>query len=87
MDLRQLKQFVAVAETSSFSRAAERLFMAQPPLSVAIRKLEEELGTPLFERTARGVRLTAPGEAALQAARKCLQNAEEVSAAARASRR
>lgn len=85
MDLRQLKQFVAVAETSSFSRAAERLFMAQPPLSVAIRKLEEELGTPLFERTARGVRLTAPGAAALQAARKCLQNAEEVSTAARAS--
>ena len=85
MDLRQLKQFLAVAETSSFSRAAERLHMAQPPLSVAIRKLEEELQVPLFERTARGVRLTAPGEAALQVARRCLLNAEAVATAAQAT--
>ena len=44
MELRQLQQFVAVAESASFSRAAEQLHMAQPPLSVAVRKLERELG-------------------------------------------
>ena len=65
MELRQLQQFVAVAETLNFRRAAERLHMAQPPLSVAIRKLEEEVGAPLFERQARGVALTAAGTAAL----------------------
>jgi DNA-binding transcriptional LysR family regulator len=85
MDLRQLKQFVAVAETRSFSRAAERLCMAQPPLSVAIRKLEEEIGFPLFERGSRGVQLTPAGTAALEAARKCLRDAEEVLSAARAA--
>ncbi|HUG21094.1 LysR family transcriptional regulator [Piscinibacter sp.] len=85
MDLRQLKQFVAVAETRSFSRAAERLCMAQPPLSVAIRKLEEEIGFPLFERGSRGVQLTPAGDAALEAARKCLRDAEEVLSAARAA--
>jgi len=84
MDLRQLRQFVAVAEARSFRRAAERLFMAQPPLSVAVRKLEEEIGVALFERGARGVRLTAPGAAALEAARKCLRDSEEVASAARA---
>ncbi|MFC5521823.1 LysR family transcriptional regulator [Polaromonas jejuensis] len=85
MDLRQLHQFVTVAEAQSFRRAAERLFMAQPPLSVAIRKLEEEIGTPLFERSARGVRLTAAGESALVAARKCLAGAQDVATAARAA--
>lgn len=85
MDLRQLRQFVAVAEAQSFRRAAEHLFMAQPPLSVAMRKLEEEIGTPLFERSARGVRLTAAGENALVAARKCLADAQDVASAARAA--
>lgn len=78
MDLRQLAQFVAVAETLSFRRAAERLFMAQPPLSVAVRKLEESIGAPLLIRSNRGVRLTPAGEAALVAARRCLRDAEEV---------
>lgn len=84
MDLRQLRQFVAVAEARSFRRAAERLYMAQPPLSVAIRKLEEEIGATLFERGSRGVRLTAAGQAAYDAALKCLRDAEEVASAARA---
>jgi DNA-binding transcriptional LysR family regulator len=84
MDLRQLRQFVAVAEAGSFRRAAERLFMAQPPLSVAIRKLEEEIGVPLLERGSRGVRVTAAGQAAYDAALKCLRDAEEVASVARA---
>jgi DNA-binding transcriptional LysR family regulator len=85
MDLRQLRQFVTVAETQSLRRAAERLFMAQPPLSVAMRKMEEEIGVTLFERSAKGVRLTAAGESALAAARKCLAGAEEVVQVARAA--
>lgn len=83
MELRQLRQFVAVAEERSFRRAAERLCMAQPPLSVAIRKLEEDVGVPLFERGSRGVMLTPAGAAALDAARRCLSVADEVRFAAR----
>lgn len=75
MELRQLRQFVAVAEAGSFSLAAERLCMAQPPLSVAIRKLEDEMGISLFERTGRGVRLTPEGEVALAGANRCLKEA------------
>lgn len=75
MDLRQLRYFIALAETGNFHRAAERLNMAQPPLSVAIRKLEEELGTPLFERESRGVRLTDAGRAALPTARAAIEQA------------
>lgn len=85
MDLRQLRQFVVVAETLSFRRAAVQLHMAQPPLSVAIRKLEDELGVMLLERGTRGVRLTAAGEGALGAARRCLRDAEGVAAAAQAA--
>lgn len=85
MDLRQLRQFTAVAEELSFRRAAERLYMAQPPLSVAIRKLEEEIGEQLFERGSRGVRLTAAGQSAYEAAVKCLRDADDVLSAARAA--
>ena len=80
MELRQLRQFVVLAEEGSFSIAAQRLHMAQPPLSVAIRKLEEEIGMPLFVRGSRGVRLTAAGEAALATARRSLEAASRIQA-------
>ena len=76
MNLRQLQQFVALAETGNFHRAAERMAMAQPPLSVSIRKLEEELGGPLFLRLNRGVRLTPAGQAMLDDARQAILHAE-----------
>jgi DNA-binding transcriptional LysR family regulator len=74
---------VAVAEELNFSRAAERLHMAQPPLSVAIRQLEQELGTPLLTRTTRDVRLTDAGSAFLEGARATLAGIERTVAEAR----
>ncbi|RJF92759.1 LysR family transcriptional regulator [Noviherbaspirillum saxi] len=72
MDLRRIRHFVVLAETLNFRRAAERLHMAQPPLSVSIQKLEAELGTKLFVRAPNGVSLTPSGEAALAEARRLL---------------
>ena len=72
MNLRQLRQFVTLAETGNFHRAAEQLHMAQPPLSVSIRKLEEEMGDALFERSSLGVFLTLAGQSMLADARLAL---------------
>jgi len=83
LETRQLRYFVAVAEELHFGRAAERLGMAQPPLSRAIRVLERQLGVALLERTTRKVTLTAAGEVLLRDARAAL---DAVTAAARRTR-
>ncbi|WP_431283606.1 LysR substrate-binding domain-containing protein [Humitalea sp. 24SJ18S-53] len=83
MELRHLRYFVALAEELHFGRAAARLGMAQPPLSVQIRALESEIGTLLVERHPRGVRLTAAGAAFLAKAREVLEGAAEAAVSAR----
>jgi DNA-binding transcriptional LysR family regulator len=76
IELRQLRQFVAVAEEMSFHRAAERLHMAQPPLTAAIRKIEQELGVILLERGNRVTRITEAGQVFLIEARRTLAQFE-----------
>jgi DNA-binding transcriptional LysR family regulator len=83
--LAQIRQFVTLAEEGSFHHAASVLNMAQPPLSVGIRKLEEELGAPLFVRGPRGVKLTSAGELALVSARQTLLHVDEMRNAVRSA--
>ena len=76
MELHQLRYFCAVAETASFSRAAEQSHVSQPSLSQQIMKLEDELGARLFDRLGRSVRLTATGQTFLPRARAVLRELE-----------
>ncbi len=78
MELRQLRYFVAIAEAGSFSRAAERLHVSQPPLSTQIRNLEQEIGTVLLARTNRGVALTSSGQVFYEEARAVLARLDNV---------
>ena len=84
MDRRHLEYFVAVAELGSFTRAAQSLSIAQPSLSHAIGWLERDLGSRLFERHGRGVRLTPAGEALLEPARRSLRSFQLARGAVRA---
>lgn len=83
LDLRQLRYFIAVAETENVGRAAERLHISQSPLSRQIRQLEDQLGVLLFERSRQRIRLTQPGRDLLAEARTLMANANRVETFAR----
>lgn len=77
MELRHLRYFLAVAEEKSFSRAAERLHVSQPPLSMHVKALEAELGVRLLDRTNRGVTLTPAGQVYLDEIRAVLRRIDQ----------
>ena len=77
MELRQLEYYVAVVQHGSILQAASALNLSQPPLSVAMKQLEQELGTPLFFRGARRIQLTAAGERFYQRALDILSLTED----------
>jgi LysR family cyn operon transcriptional activator len=81
MELRQLEYFLAVAESGRFTQAAEAVHVSQPALSQQIKKLEAELGTPLFDRLGRGTELTEAGELLLPRARRILSEVENAEGA------
>lgn len=82
MELRQLRYFVAVAETLNFRKAGDLLHVSQPSLSVQIKQLEDELGVALLERSMRRVEITRAGKVFLSAAREILLKTKQASAAA-----
>jgi DNA-binding transcriptional LysR family regulator len=81
MDINEIRSFLAVAEELHFGRAAERLHVAQPPLSRTIKQLERELGTTLFDRNTRSVRLTSSGQALVDPAKEVLEALRRAKAA------
>lgn len=85
MNLRDLQYIIAVAETRHFGRAAERCFVSQPTLSGQIKKLEEELGVAVFERTNRSVEITPVGDAILVHARQIMEQVDAIDQLARAA--
>ncbi len=84
MDLRRLTYFLAVVDQGGFTSAAKSVFVSQPALSLAIKELEHELGTELFDRLGRTVRLTSAGEALVGPARQVLRDVETGRAAVEA---
>jgi len=78
LSVKQLREFVAVAEAGSITRAAQTLYVAQPALSLAIRRLETQLGVTLFERMPRGVELTPEGTELLEPARRAVRDVDAV---------
>jgi DNA-binding transcriptional LysR family regulator len=82
MELRQVRYFVAVAESLSFRQAGNHLHISQPSLSVQIKQLEDELGVSLLRRSKRRVEITRAGEVFLSAAREVLVKVKQASAAA-----
>lgn len=84
VELRHLRYFLAVAETQNFTKASQRLRVAQPALSRQVKDLEDELGARLLQRSPRGAALTAAGEAFVPEAKAVLQRAEEAARVARA---
>jgi DNA-binding transcriptional LysR family regulator len=77
MEFKQLEMFVAVVEERSVQRAAERVFRTQPAVSMAVRKLEEEIGSPLFARARRRLDITPAGERLCEYARQLLRLRDE----------
>lgn len=82
MELRQVRYFVAVAETLNFRQASNRMHISQPSLSVQIKQLEDELGVTLLRRSKRHVEITRAGVVFLSAAREILLKLQQASAAA-----
>lgn len=87
VEIQQIKVFLAVAEELHFGRAAERLRLAQPPVSRSIQQLEREVGAPLFDRSTRRVALTSTGESLVGPAREILASMERFATTARAAGR
>jgi LysR family hydrogen peroxide-inducible transcriptional activator len=85
MNLRDLTYIVAVAETRHFGRAAQRCFVSQPTLSGQVKKLEDELGVTIFERSNRAVDITPVGQEILRHARRLLEQADAIEQVARAA--